>query len=108
MITRRGIIQGAGAASLVALNPSAGAAQPMPTHEQLLLAYSEWLHFERRLLTKEMWPGLPEPWKVVPCNTGVSHFWWPLNGEPDPGAPSSRAERVLRAAGADFDLIRDS
>ncbi|WP_210238931.1 hypothetical protein, partial [Mesorhizobium sp. M4B.F.Ca.ET.143.01.1.1] len=52
----------------IAMAPSAEVQIP---REQLLLAYSEWLHFERQMLMRDMFPGhdMHEMMRYVPANT---------------------------------------
>jgi hypothetical protein len=45
------------------------------------MAYSEWLHFERRMLQRDLYgenADVPERARWVPCNTKASWFHFPL------------------------------
>ncbi|WP_434723102.1 hypothetical protein [Mesorhizobium sp. RIZ17] len=76
--------------------------------DELLAAYSEWLHFERLNLMREIWPD-QNPHEMVcyvPANTlaGTFHFPTPDSGltwetMPQPG---SRAAAVMKTAGVDL------
>ncbi|WP_210164064.1 hypothetical protein, partial [Mesorhizobium sp. LNJC391B00] len=54
---------------------------PLPSQEELLQAYSEWLFFERLLLMRDIYPGERNPYRqtaLVPCNTLAAHYHFPL------------------------------
>lgn len=74
-----------------------------PVTSELLNAYSEWLHTERRLLCREQYPTLGvDAERFVPCNTGAGryHFGDAAGRWDDPSRqPSSRAALVLSAVG---------
>lgn len=72
--------------------------------EAVLMAYSEWLFYERRLLMAELYPGNPDAQRFVPC-TRASNFHFPSEGEAAP--PSSRALGVMAAAGVDLAVIEE-
>ncbi|MER9696368.1 hypothetical protein NKJ16_31255 [Mesorhizobium sp. M0179] len=54
---------------------------PLPSEEELLQAYSEWLFFERLLLMRDIYPRERNPYRqtaLVPCNTLAAHYHFPL------------------------------
>ncbi|MER8849313.1 MULTISPECIES: hypothetical protein [Mesorhizobium] len=54
---------------------------PLPSQEELLQAYSEWLFFDRLLLMRDIYPGERNPYRqtaLVPCNTLAAHYHFPL------------------------------
>jgi hypothetical protein len=81
-----------------------------PIRRQALLeAYSEWLFNERRLLCLEFYPDDPNAEKFVPT-TPAARFHFPSNGDwKSVPAPSTRARKVLAAAGVTVDrLLRNA
>ncbi|TGS47512.1 MULTISPECIES: hypothetical protein [unclassified Mesorhizobium] len=91
----------------IAMAPSAEVQIP---REQLLLAYSEWLHFERQMLMRDMFPGhdMHEMMRYVPANTRAGTFHFPLRNDPHSltwetmPSPATRALPVMTAAGVDL------
>lgn len=90
-----------------ASEPSTPAAE-IP-RDELLRAYSEWLHFERLNLMRDIYPGqdMHEMLRYVPCNTRSSWFHFPLPDEPrgtweTMASPATRAFVVMRTAGVDL------
>ncbi|RCS25255.1 hypothetical protein DUT91_00020 [Phyllobacterium salinisoli] len=67
------------------------------------MAYLEWLSMEARLLRRELFPEGDCERGFVPCNTFSQGFHLPVDGDwRDVAPPSTRAERVLKAAGVVF------
>jgi hypothetical protein len=96
-ITRRKAIQTIGLAS-VSTGVSVLATEAQPPSRELLLAYSEWLANERRLLCDEL--GGDE--RLVQFVGAGSYHW---SSESKHGAPSTRARLALEAVGLDFTKI---
>ena len=73
-----------------------------------MAAYNEWLFYERRLLAMEMYPGSRDPDYIVPANTGVMEFHFPMWPErwQDRPQPSTRAALVLSAVGIDLTRVQ--
>src|SRR4051812_22634217 len=102
--TRRGFLRGlttlpliGGGVTLIG-KPTAAA---VPVTPGLLDAYSEWLFYERRLLSLEQ-HGTVRAEKVVPANTGAHLFHFPPFGEggwEGVPKPSTRAAVVLSTVG---------
>ncbi|GLQ78090.1 hypothetical protein GCM10007881_16060 [Mesorhizobium huakuii] len=87
----------------------AKATEPNISRVDLLYAYSEWLHFERLMLMRDIFPGQNhhECARSVPCNTHASWFHFPLRGDPRGTwetipSPASRALAVMTTAGVDL------
>jgi len=72
-------------------NATSANATALPEHKKILEAYCEWLHMEKRLLNRELYPD--DDRNLTPCNTLASHFW-----ENSP-RPSTRALAILTAVG---------
>ncbi|WP_341702599.1 hypothetical protein [Ferrovibrio sp.] len=71
---------------------------PSCSYGALLSRYSAWLHMERRLLARELWPELGDlAYRYVPEDEAVTLFHFPLDGICAPA--SSRAAPVLHAVG---------
>ncbi|MGX5839774.1 hypothetical protein ACWGTI_03505 [Mesorhizobium sp. ArgA1] len=93
----------------VAATQASAVPVPQIPQDRLLYAYSQWLHFERPALMREIHPGL-NPHKMmqyVPCNTHSQSFHFPLSESgltwdtmPTPG---TRALAVMTAAGVDLE-----
>ncbi len=67
-------------------------------------AYLEWIRMETKLLRLEMWPDTDPNGDFSPCNTFAMPFHFPDGGQGwrDAEPPSSRAMRVMQAAGVDI------
>jgi len=74
-----------------------------PVSDQLIASYMEWLHMERRMLCREVWPGEPRADRYIPQNTGASSYHVPdgVDWRSLP-RPSTRAALVLSAVGCDW------
>ncbi|WP_341704686.1 hypothetical protein [Ferrovibrio sp.] len=71
---------------------------PSCTYGVLMSRYSAWLHMERRLLARELWPELGDlAYRYVPEDEAATLFHFPLDGICPPA--SSRAAPVLHAVG---------
>ncbi|RWX70523.1 hypothetical protein EN780_03110 [Mesorhizobium sp. M4B.F.Ca.ET.089.01.1.1] len=88
--------------------PAAAPTSEIP-RDQLLAAYSEWLHFERLNLMRDIYPGqdMHEMLRYVPCNTRSSWFHFPLPDDPrgtweTMPSPATRALAVMRTVGVDL------
>lgn len=84
--------------------PAKASAPVLPdgTHSQILLAYAEWLHYERRIRCHLM--GWDER-LVIPTAAGNFHF--PIAGRwGDVPPPASRAIFVMQAVGVDLATVR--
>ncbi|RVD54547.1 MULTISPECIES: hypothetical protein [unclassified Mesorhizobium] len=88
---------------------AAKVAEPNISRIDLLYAYSEWLHFERLMLMRDIYPGhdVHECMRNVPCNTHASWFHFPLPDDPrgtwdTMPSPATRALVVMTSAGVDL------
>ncbi|RWK12164.1 hypothetical protein [Mesorhizobium sp.] len=87
----------------------AAAASSQIPREEMLQAYSEWLHFERQMLMRDIFPGqdMHQMMQYVPCNTRASWFHFPLPDDPRGTwetipSPATRALAVMTMAGVDL------
>jgi len=101
-ITRRKALQTIGMVSASTGLPVLANAAQTPSRE-LLLAYSEWLANERRLLCDE----LGEDERLVQF-VGAGSYHWSSESRRKHGAPSTRARLVLETVGLDFTKIHSN
>jgi hypothetical protein len=107
-LSRRALVQGLAVAPAAAVGLVTAAAAATPevaglNRDKLLFAYSEWLHLERRMLAREMFPDWSAADDFVPCNTGACSFYFPHGQDwRQVPQPSTRAAAVLSAVGLDF------
>ena len=102
---RRGFLRGLASLPLIGggvalIGEPVGAA--VPVDDSLLNTYSQWLYYERRLLSEERYPGRGrEQNAFVPANTGAQGFHFPLWTQDwrDLPSPSTRAAVVLSSVG---------
>ncbi|MHB9446926.1 hypothetical protein ACYG9R_09140 [Mesorhizobium sp. RSR565B] len=89
--------------------PSADLAQLDVPRDELLRAYSEWLHYERQMLMRDIYPdqNMHEMMRYVPASTRSSLFHFPLHNDPRGTwetipSPATRALDVMTLAGVDL------
>lgn len=90
------------AAFVIGEQPAAASvADPDP---RALLAYSQWLDMERRLLSMQLWPQhVTDAVDFVPHTRSAHNAHFPTGGDWRCATPpSARAEAVLAAAGVDW------
>jgi hypothetical protein len=78
-------------------------ASSLATRGELLCRYDAWLHMERRLLVRELYPDFPEAEQFVPCDRHINLFYFPMSEDGKtwqtiPG-PSTRVAAILDLAG---------
>ena len=100
----------AGEGKRIASTSEPGAPAPEIPRDELLMAYSEWLHFERQMLMRDIYPdqNMHETMvRYIPANTRASMFHFPLPGDPRGTwdtipSPATRALAVMTAAGVNL------
>jgi hypothetical protein len=78
---------------------------PVTGSRETLEAYSEWLAIERRILCKQLYPGIRNAEQFIPCNTLASDYHVPMLPKrwQDQPLPASRAASVLAHVGVDLE-----